>query len=255
MRIARIPLKNIVVDFEQKYLEKKAQKGWILSKKGMFLYYFARQKTDKKYYSIDRIPADMTEDFATYLNEDFLTKGSGLKKKLVRAYYLHEEPVEDSKQEYLSRVSAYKKNAEYWTNVVVISGFPIALAFGMATAGCSIDTPLYISLIVLLAVINLLGFYLNFQLINAYKTILAKLGMKDEDDRAHFVILFDELPENHQKLLTQELQAYGDMEISNKIVRISSAYKKEELKAAISEILDLEPERFKVMHVGDMYFM
>ena len=74
MKLARIPIKNVIMDLEKAYLDKQLTKGWVLSKKGLFFYQFTRRSALDKVYSIDLHTKDRSQTFVEYGGKELLIK-------------------------------------------------------------------------------------------------------------------------------------------------------------------------------------
>ncbi|MFV0395787.1 MAG: hypothetical protein ACK5LC_15605 [Coprobacillaceae bacterium] len=248
-----VPIKNQIIENEIRYLERQSQEGYILKKRGQFLYQFERNNRFEATYQIEISDRDISDDLLIVDNWNIkATKNVSYKKKK-KVYYMSTNSEDRLLVDNQIQIKYYRYLESRYATFALLTVFPMLLSFVLMMA--KIEIPSFILLISFVLLLLSIYFFRNAsvfgEIIKEYNIDTGVLS----GDEANYIIVFKELSDVKLKEVSNLLKAFGALrKVNDETFRLQSALRKEELLMELIGALEIENENIQLMHVGDLYF-
>lgn len=257
MAIRLVPLKNSVIDNEEKYLTDKMKKNLVLEKKGLFFYHFSR-KANHNFKSYKILLTDKIECETQSLNEKkakvkVVSKKMKFTKYAINYYlcetnefrWLRDEEMERNYYQTLSnRLSFYG----------IVFGLPFPLIFVL------LATNIYIPELIFFLTIPALAFGISKLIQSDYcSKEIAQIDYLDghlTGFEAEYILTLKNLTPNDLQAAKDKITEFGYVrKVNDEMYRIKSPLKKEELYEEVLETLNINQTQCNLFNIGELYVM
>lgn len=252
MKRTWIPFKNIVIENEASYLEKKYKEGLKLVKIGKLFYKFEEVDPQAVTIGIDldgkRINRLLIDDWSV------ISSHKTSYKKMNKVYYVSSNPNSRFLRDDSYQLAYYQHYQAKFMTLAGLSIFPLLLIFVLMTASIAIP-----SIILYFSLALVVPFYYFIRCNSVCEKAVCEASL----DRgiltgfeAKYLITFRNLKNSQKRVLKKNLSHFGyAREIDENSYQLQSPLKKEELLDEIAGMMEIAKEDITLMNIGDLYTM
>lgn len=243
-----IPLKNMSVEDEKAFLEKRMKDGFKLTKKGLFLYRFDRQSPQNSYFNIL-----IVEDISKIDNDNDVIDIQVIQKirflNLYKIYFSSNINGYSSDSSLLQKY--YKHFDKIYSGVALILFMTLFLATTIAYTGITLFKYFW-SVYILLLFLFIFFLIISITIEKIIKIQAKRLGIKDIPS-VHYVLTLKNVDDEKLIKVPNELLKIGYVDaVSKNLFRIQTNFKREDIRKVLVDKLEIKETDFKLMHTGDL---
>lgn len=243
-----IPLKNMSVEAEKAFLEKRMKDGFKLTKKGLFLYQFDRQSPQNSCFNIL-----IVEDISKIDHDHDVIDIQVIQKirflNLYKIYFSSNTDCYNSDSSLL--IDYYKHFDKMYSGMTLILFVILFSTTTMAYFGIPLFNYFWIVYIFLLFLF-IFFLILSIAIEKIIKIQEKRLGIKDIPS-VHYVLTLKNVDDEKLMKVPNELLKIGYVDaVSKELFRIQTNFKREDITKILVDKLEIKETNFKLMHTGDL---